>query len=72
MSDQQLVARIKRGSKYFGQTAPNRWFDVRVVDDAAYRLRGNDNNYRLADVALGVRLGDGTVVDLATGKTCEA
>lgn len=45
MSGQQLVARLKRGSKYWGQTEPNQWFDVRVVDDASYRLRGNDNKY---------------------------
>jgi hypothetical protein len=30
---QQLVARIKRRSKYWGQTAPDQWFDVRVVED---------------------------------------
>jgi hypothetical protein len=69
MSDQQLVARIKRSSKYWGQTAPNRWFDVRVVDDPAYRLRGNDNNYRPSDVALGMRLVDGSIVDLTSGRT---
>ena len=69
MMDQQLVARIKRRSKYWGQTAPHRWFDVRVVEDAGYRLRGNNNNYRLDDVVLGVRLASGFVVDLANGKT---
>ncbi len=63
MCDQQFVARIKRSSKYWGQTSPNQWFDVRVVDDA-YCLRGNDNHYRLADVALGVRLADGRVIEL--------
>lgn len=67
--DQQLVARIKRRSKYWGQTAPHEWFDIRVVDDAGYRLRGNNNNYRLGDVVIGVRLADGAVVDLANGKT---
>lgn len=66
---QQLVARIKRRSKYWGQTAPHEWFDIRVVDDAGYRLRGNSNNYRLGDVVIGVRLADGSVVDLANGKT---
>ncbi|MBN9586055.1 MAG: hypothetical protein BGN84_11180 [Afipia sp. 62-7] len=69
MMDQQLVARIKRRSKYWGQTAPHRWFDVRVVEDAGYRLRGNNNNYRLDDVVLGVRLASGFIVDLANGKT---
>jgi hypothetical protein len=66
---QQLVARIKRQSKYWGQTAPNEWFEVAVVDDASYRVRGNGNNYRLADVVFGVRLPNGTVVDLANGKS---
>jgi hypothetical protein len=65
-----LVARIKRRSKYWGQTAPHRWFDVRVVEDAGYHLRGNSNNYRLDDVVLGVRLASGFIVDLANGKTC--
>ena len=32
---QQLVARIKRRSKYWGQTAPNQWFDVHVVETQA-------------------------------------
>lgn len=68
MMDQQLVARIKRRSKYWGQTAPHQWFDVRVVEDTGYRLRGN-NNYRLDDVVFGVRLANGFVVDLANGKT---
>lgn len=65
---QQVVARIKRSSKYWGQTAPNRWFDVEIVEDASYRLRGNGNSYRLRDVALGVRFDGETVVDLASGK----
>jgi hypothetical protein len=66
---QQLVARIKRSSKYYGQTEPGAWFDVRVVADTHYHLRGNNNNYRLSDVALGMRLDDGIVVDLVNGKT---
>ena len=67
--DQQLVARIKRRSKYWGQTAPNQWFDVRVVEDTYYCLRGNNNSYRLDDVIIGVRLANGCIVDLANGKT---
>lgn len=39
---QQLVARIKRSSKYYGQTEPGSWFDVRVVADTYYHLRGNN------------------------------
>ena len=69
MPGQQLVARIKRSSKYWGQTKPNQWFDVRVVADTFYHLRGNDNNYRLGDVALGMRLAGGSVVDLTNGRT---
>jgi hypothetical protein len=61
---QQLVARIKRSSKYYGQTKPGEWFDVHVVKDFGYTLRGNNNNYRCCDVAFGVRLDDGTVMEL--------
>lgn len=68
---QQLVARIKRSSKYYGQTEPGAWFDVRVVADTHYHLRGNNNNYRLNDVALGMRLDGEIVVDLASGKTID-
>lgn len=68
MSDQQLVARIKRSSKYWGQTAPNAWFDVRVVEDTYYQLRGNNNNYRFSDVVMGVRF-EGGIVDFKTGRT---
>lgn len=68
---QQLVARIKRSSKYYGQTDPGAWFDVRVVADTHYHLRGNNNNYRLGDVVLGMRLDSGIVVDLVSGKTIE-
>jgi hypothetical protein len=66
---QQLVARLKRTSKYYGQTEPGAWFDVRVVADTHYHLRGNNNNYRLSDVVLGMRFEDGTVVDLVSGKS---
>ncbi|WP_445222203.1 hypothetical protein ACKWRH_21345 [Bradyrhizobium sp. Pa8] len=72
MSEQHLVARIKRSSKYWGQTAPNAWFDVRVVSDNYYQLRGNNNNYRLVDVAMGVRFDNGVIVDLSTGKSSKA
>lgn len=66
---QQLVARIKRSSKYYGQTEAGAWFDVRVVADTHYHLRGNNNSYRLSDVVLGVRIG-ASIVDLLTGRTC--
>lgn len=61
---QQLVARIKRSSKYFGQTKPGAWFDVRVVQDLGYGLRGNNNNYRFGDVAFGIRLPNGKIAEL--------
>lgn len=66
---QQLVARIKRSSKYYGQTAAGAWFNVRVVADTFYQLRGNNNNYRLSDVTLGMRIDKVSVVDLVSGKT---
>lgn len=68
MTDHTLVARIKRGSKYWGQTCPNAWFEVRLVSDTHYQLRGNNNNYRVVDVAFGARFADGTVIDLGNGK----
>lgn len=61
---QQLVARIKRSSKYAYQAPKGGWFDVRVVPDMGYGLRGNNNNYRFGDVVFGIRLEDGTVVEL--------
>lgn len=61
---QQLVARIKRTSKYASQAPEGGWFDVRVVRDMGYGLRGNRNNYRFCDVVFGVRLDDGTIVEL--------
>jgi hypothetical protein len=61
---QQLVARIKRSSKYAHQAPPGGWFDVLVVPDMGYGLRGNNNNYRFRDVVFGVRLDDGTIVEL--------
>ena len=67
-AQQQLVARIKRGSKYWGQTEPNAWFDVRVVEDNYYQLRGNSNNYRLSDVVCGIRLASGAIVDFGKGR----
>lgn len=61
---QQLVARIKRTSKYAYQAPEGGWFDVRVVPDMGYGLRGNNNNYRFRDVVFGIRLEDGTLVEL--------
>ncbi len=65
---QQLVARIKRSSKYYGQSKPGVWFDVDVVGDTWYQLRGNSNNYRIVDVTTGLRLSNGSILDLTSGK----
>lgn len=61
---QQLVARIKRSSKYAYQAPKGGWFDVRVVPDMGYGLHGNNNNYRFGDVVFGLRIDDGTIVEL--------
>lgn len=68
-AEQQLVARIKRNSKYFDQSPPNIWFDVEVAERDHYHFRGNHNQYRVCDVVLGMRLSDGSVLDFSTGKT---
>lgn len=66
MSDQQIVARIKKSSKYHGQTKPGEWFDVRFITDrtCGYSIKGNNNQYRLIDVAIGVRLDDGSIITI--------
>lgn len=64
MQDQHLVARIKRSSKYWGQTRPNQWFDVSLRPGDSYCVRGNNNQYQLRDVSFGVRLADGSIKDL--------
>lgn len=60
---QQLVARIKRTSKYAYQAPEGGWFDVRLSHRYPV-VSGNNNAYELRDVAFGVRLEDGTVVEL--------
>ena len=63
----QLVARIKKTSKYSNQApdAPGGWFDIRIDKDrGSYEVIGNRNYYTRRDVAFGVRLADGTVYDL--------
>lgn len=60
---QQIYAVIRKRSKYTdqqprdgaGHAVP---FPVTFVDDRSYPLRGNNNNYRLEDVNLFVRLKD--------------
>jgi hypothetical protein len=64
MASQQLLARIKKSSKYYGQTTPGAWFEVRIEHESGHSIRGNDNNYRREDVVFGVRLDAGNVVEL--------
>ena len=60
---QQLVARIKRSSKYYHQRPEGEWFDVRV--NLRYPVvSGNNNAYEQRDVVFGVRQNDGAVVEL--------
>jgi hypothetical protein len=66
---QQLVARIKRSSKYWGQTAPNAWFPVRVSGNSGYCFRGNEDQYRLCDIALGIVKDDGKILDFSKTKS---
>lgn len=62
---QQLVARIKRGSKYAYQAPPEKWFGVTFRKDSlGFEVRGNANNYRRSDLAFGVMLESGEVVEL--------
>jgi hypothetical protein len=59
---QQLVARIKRTSKYFHQRPDGEWFDVRL--NRRYPVvSGNNNAYELRDIVLAVRLDDGSVME---------
>ena len=60
---QQLVARIKRSSKYFHQRPNGEWFAVRLSRRYPV-VSGNNNAYELSDVVFGVRLDDGSVMEL--------
>lgn len=60
---QQLVARIKRSSKYRHQSPPDEWFDVRLSRRYPV-VSGNNNAYELSDVAFGVRIDDGSIIEL--------
>jgi len=64
---QQLLARIKKTSKYYGQGLPGDWFDVHIEHDLGpgkHSISGNLNFYRREDVVFGVRLDNGNVVEL--------
>lgn len=60
---QQLVARIKRTSKYAYQAPQGDWFEVHISHRYPV-VSGNNNAYEMSDVVFGVRLGDGTVAEL--------
>ncbi|WP_340672387.1 hypothetical protein [Bradyrhizobium ottawaense] len=63
--NQQLVARIKKSSKYSYQSPEGEWFEVSVHPDlGSHTVYGNLNQYRLTDLAFGVRLENGDVVPL--------
>ncbi|MCY1259998.1 hypothetical protein D9M68_100630 [compost metagenome] len=58
---QQLYAKIKRTSKYFGQTDPDALFPVHIEQEGnwEYTVHGNGSDYRLIDVQLFVVGKDG-------------
>ncbi|KGD57289.1 hypothetical protein DP49_3986 [Burkholderia pseudomallei] len=58
---QQIYAKIKRTSKYYGQTKPGERFPVHVEQQGEweYSVHGNQNAYRLRDVNLFVVGKDG-------------
>ncbi len=64
---QQLYAKIKRSSKYYGQTTPGERFEVHIQYQGGwdYVVQGNLNNYRLADVNLFVVNDDGIELRIA-------
>lgn len=60
-----MVGRLKKTSKYRTQAPAGCWFEVTVDTlDKEYPLRGNYNYYRMCDLDLGLRLHDGTVVEI--------
>lgn len=60
---QQLVARIKRSSKYRHQAPPGEWFQCQLSRRYPV-VSGNNNAYEMRDVAFGVRLDDGSVLEI--------
>jgi hypothetical protein len=66
---QQLVARIKKSSKYAYQSPEGDWFEVQFRNWSgdrcdAYTIHCNSNDYRVCDLAFGVRLDNGKIVKL--------
>lgn len=64
VTTQQLVARIKRSSKYAHQAQKGGWFDVRKINRGYPQVVGNNNAYDRSDVTFGIRLDDGTIVEM--------
>ena len=63
---QQLVARIRKTSKYAEQGPNGGWFDVEIDNvRGSYEVLGNRNYYRRSDVTFGVRRPDGTIYELS-------
>ncbi|MFM0302432.1 hypothetical protein PQQ99_20140 [Paraburkholderia sediminicola] len=61
MMSQQIYAKIKKNSKYYGQTKAGARFPVHIEHQGEweYTVSGNQNNYRLYDVNLFVVSADG-------------
>lgn len=57
---QKLLARIRRGSKYFGQGGEGRLFPVSVTPTGDYCVTNPGNQYRLRDVDLFVVFNENT------------
>ncbi|WP_322089724.1 hypothetical protein [Burkholderia sp. BCC1999] len=63
---QQIHAKIKRSSKYYGQTLPGAIFPVEINPQRdEYVVHGNNNFYRLRDVNLFVVGDDGSPLRIA-------
>lgn len=67
---QNLFARIRKSSKYFGQTPPGELFEVCIVGGGEYLVQGGPGGqYRLADVDLFVLdAAEGVVLVQVTAK----
>jgi len=64
---QQIYAKLKKSSKYYGQTEPGERFAVHIAHqgELEYVVQGNNNNYRLADVNLFVMNDEGVELRIA-------
>ncbi|AXF23519.1 hypothetical protein CUJ89_24210 [Burkholderia pyrrocinia] len=64
---QQIHAKIKRTSKYYGQTPPGALFPVQIspLQRDEYVVSGNNNAYRLRDVNLFIVGEDGYELRIA-------